>query len=746
MTHQLIATFGLALFFGIAFVTIAKRMKISPIVILLIGGIAVGPGAYRLNIIDPTLLGEGLEAIIQISVALILFEGGLTLDLKGYRQVSSEIRAVLTRGVVITWLCSAVVVKYVMGYPWAVSILAGSLIIVTGPTVIGPLLKRVGVHQKLNNFLHWEGVLIDPIGVFIALLCYEWIIGHDAILLFLSRFTSGIAIGVVCGFIIARIIRKNWIPEESLNIFVLAAALGIYTLSDMLVFESGLLSVVIAGFVIGTADTPQIDRIKVYKAQLIELLIGLLFVLLAANLAIDTYRGEYLLKILIAVILVMIVVRPLNIFISTLGSKNFALRDKLFLSWVAPRGIVAASMASLFALNLKASSSGNYAQQAEFLETFTYAVISGTVILQGFSAGWVARLLKVHEPEPTGWLIVGAHKLGRIVANFIQDQGRAVTLLDTNIRMAAVARRNGFVAISDNAITVNPDNTPELFGIGNVLAITENEELNELICQRWSKKLKNPNLYQWRQLSLPEEEQTSETVLSGTPIWTSLPLGRVIKMSVENKDISFMQGQSNAESINHPERVLMSRMDSRILPFLPENAKGPCMFLIYQPFTVSVDLHIKPEWITISSARSMSDIIEELLNILRNDYPDLETASIHKHMMDIENEYSSLIGFNIALPHGYSEKLDESIVMVAKTTRRVLSKINNDEVHLVFMVLSPRDKPNEHINTLSEISKFIMNEENREKLFTASSHADMVEVFFPEMRDNKPSQKGETGS
>ncbi|HMB20475.1 MAG TPA: PTS sugar transporter subunit IIA, partial [Spirochaetota bacterium] len=145
----------------------------------------------------------------------------------------------------------------------------------------------------------------------------------------------------------------------------------------------------------------------------------------------------------------------------------------------------------------------------------------------------------------------------------------------------------------------------------------------------------------------------------------------------------------------------------------------------------------KPEWITISSARSMSDVIEELLNILRNDYPDLETASIHKHMMDIENEYSSLIGFNIALPHGYSEKLDESIVMVAKTTRRVISKINNDEVHLVFMVLSPREKPNEHINTLSEISKFIMNEENREKLFTASSHADMVEVFFPQMRKEK---------
>ncbi len=733
MTHEIIATFALALFFGILFVAIAKRLKVSPIVILLIGGILVGPGAYRLNIIDPMKLGDGLVAIIQMSVALILFEGGLTLDLKGYRQVSSEIRAALTGGVLITWIGSAAIIKYVFGYPWVFAILAGSLIIVTGPTVIGPLLKRVGVHQRLNNFLHWEGVLIDPIGVFIALLCYEWIIGHDAILLFLSRFLSGIVIGLVCGYILARIIRKNWIPEENLNLFVLAAALGIYTLSDMLVLESGLLSVVISGFVIGTLDTPQMDRIKIHKAQLIELLIGLLFVLLAANLSIDTYRGEYLLKILLVVILVMIVIRPLNIFVSTIGSKNFNLRDKLFLSWIAPRGIVAASMASLFALNLKGSGS-RFADEAAFLETFTYAVISGTVILQGFSAGWIARLLKLHEPEPTGWLIVGAHKLGRIVANFIQDQGRAVTLIDTNIRMVAVARRNGFTSISDNAITVNPDNTPELFGVGNVLAITENEELNELICQRWSRKLKNPNLYQWRQLSLPDEKAAPEATPTGTPVWTSLPLGRVIKMSIENKDIAFMQGQSEAGSINHPERVLMSRVGDRVYPFLPEDTEGPCMFLLYQPFTVSVDLHIKPEWVIFSTARSMSGVIQELLDVLRNEYPDLETASIHKHMMDIENEYSSLIGFNIALPHGYSEKINESIVMVARLTHRVLSKINNEEVHLVFMVLSPSNDPNMHINTLSEISKFIMNEENREKLFTASSHADLVEVFFPQLR------------
>lgn len=729
MTHQIIMTFSLALFFGIIFVIISGKLRMSPIVILLLGGILLGPGAYRLNIIDPSMLGDGLVAIIQISVALILFEGGLTLDIRGFREVSSEIRSALSIGVLITWFGSAALIHYLFEFPWVFSILAGSLIIVTGPTVIGPLLKRVGVNRRLSHFLHWEGVLIDPIGVFIALLCYEWIIGHNAFMLFFSRFLSGIVIGVVSGLILAWIIRRNWVQEESLNIFVLAMALGIFTISDMIIVESGLLSVTIAGFVVGTADTPQIERIRVYKAQLIELLIGLLFILLAANLTIDTYSNEFLIKIALAVTIVMVVLRPLNIFFSTIGSRNFSIREKLFLSWVAPRGIVAASMASLFAINLKASGS-EYAHLAGFLDTFTFAVISGTVLLQGFSAGWVARLLGVHEPVPTGWLIVGAHHVGRTVANFIRSEGYAVTLIDTNLRNVAVAHRNGFTAIADNALTADPDSTPELFGIGNVLAITENEELNELICQRWESNLRNPNLYQWRHQG-EKDQPKKDAMLSGQPVWGSFPLRQLIKSGEDNQDLSLLHGRGKPGDIRHTERILMSHIQGVMHTGLPETQAEECSFLIYRPFTLRVNLNIKPEWIILSEASSMSEVVRSLLKILQKNYPSLECDEIHGHIMDIEREFSSLVGFNIALPHGYSEVIEESIVMVAKTEGTVISQLNNEEVKLVFLVLSPREKPSEHINTLSEISRFITETENRERLFSASSHKEMVDVFFP---------------
>nr|HPQ51879.1 cation:proton antiporter [Spirochaetota bacterium] len=367
--QQLILTFGGAVFFGILFFAIARRLRVTPIVVLLMGGIFLGPSSFGIGIINPHILGDGLKVIVQLAVALILFEGGMTLDANGYRQVSAEIRHVLTRGVVITWIGSAVAVKFIFDLPWALSVLAGSLIIVTGPTVIGPLLKRIRVKSRLFHFLHWESVLIDPIGVFIALLCFEWIIGHDAIELFIMRLLLGLVVGFGGGLILAFIIRRQWLPDESINVFVLACALGLYALSDVVIPESGLLSVTVAGFVVGYTDTPQIDRLKSYKAQLVDLLIGLLFVLLAANLDIDSITSNYGFNMVLAVVIVMLVVRPLNILISTMGKKTFIFREKLFLGWIAPRGIVAASMASIFALALKERGGGD-AASGKFIEAF----------------------------------------------------------------------------------------------------------------------------------------------------------------------------------------------------------------------------------------------------------------------------------------------------------------------------------------------------------------------------------------
>jgi len=417
LTHQLLVTFSASAFFGIFFIIISNKLKIPSIVLLLLGGILLGP--HGISLIHPASLGTGLNVIIQLAVALILFEGGLTLDAKGYRQVSKEIRNSLTRGIIVTWGLSSLIVKIIFHFPWPIAVLSGSLIIVTGPTVIGPLLKRVRVKKNIYNFLHWEGVLIDPIGVFIALLTYEWLVGERALQFFLFRIVVGISIGLLSGFILYFLIKKKYIQEEILNIFILSYALVIFVFADFFVPESGLLSVTIAGFILGYSKLPQLNSIKLYKAEFINLLIGLLFILLSANLNINFFWGKEGILLGVSVLAIMLIVRPINIFITIPTRKNFSIKDKLFLSWIAPRGIVAASMASLFALNLK-NLKNEYSSYANFIEAFTYLVIIGTVFIQGFTANIVGRLFGVVEPDPSGWLIVGAHNFALEIASFIK--------------------------------------------------------------------------------------------------------------------------------------------------------------------------------------------------------------------------------------------------------------------------------------------------------------------------------------
>ncbi len=729
MTHQIIITFSGAVFFGIIFIILSHRLKIPPIVLLLFGGILIGPGAFGLNIINPSHLGAGFNAIIQLAVGLILFEGGLNLDVKGYRSVSDEIKSSLTVGVLITWFLSAAAIKYLFEFQWLFSILAGSLIIVTGPTVIGPLLKKIGVHKKIHNFLHWEGVLIDPIGVFIALLCYEWIIGANAIAMFAFRLTTGLITGLLSGYFLSKIIKKRLIRNEDLNIFVLACALGIFTISDIIVPESGLMSIAIAGFFVGYSNPPEIEKLKLYKEQLIDLLIGLLFMLLAANLDIESFNKHYGIKMIIAVVVVMIIVRPVNIFASTLLKKNFTFKEKLFLSWVAPRGIVAASMASLFTMNLKRSGIEGFAQNADFLEAFTFSIIFGTVIIQGFTAKPVGKLLNVLEPKATGWLIIGAHRLAQIIADFIKKVGFEVTLIDTNIRLVAVAKRNKLSAICENAITIEPDRFPELYGIGNVLAITENEDLNELACQYWAGKLKDPGLYRWCSAERQRSMGKSAAQRSGKPVWLDVQLNKLIDMINEDKDLSFTTVESDAKKIRHPERVLMCYNKGYLTPHVSSRADGRSLILSYHPFAVDVGFNIKPGCVVFSEAGDFAGVLKQLLACMTDVLTKDAVDRVFNHIIEREKEYSSVIGYNVALPHTYIDGIEDSVVLFAKLKYPIKCRFNEDVISYIFLVLSPRSKPQNHIKTLSEISKFIVNDDNRFRLFNASSEEELIEIF-----------------
>lgn len=524
---------------GCLLTVLARRLHLPTIVLLLLGGFALGP--EWLNVLQSSALGEFLPMIVSLAVGLILFEGALTLDLKEFKQTSIVIKRLLTVGVLITWLGAALTAYLVFDTSPDFALLMGSLIIVTGPTVIVPLLRRIRLQQKLGSILHWEGVLIDTIGVFIAILCFEWVVeggGAVAIPSFLIRVFGGIVIGLIGGFSIYWLMRKNWVPDNIINAFALASAVLIFGATEMIKPEAGLLSVTIAGLIVAIKKPRQLREIKAFKAEIVDLLIGMLFLLLVAGLEfqqfIDFFKqgGGW---VLFSVILI---IRPISIAASSWGTP-LNLREKALLSWVAPRGVVAASMASLFALSL--SGKEDPAGDPALLESFVYSIICATVLIQGLSAGLVAKVLGLQRPAPNDWVIIGAHHFGRELArNLIREGEQNVLLLDTNAWNIALARQEGLPALNGDGREAEKlyENEQSLFGAGYLLALTDNVELNQILMQRWAEELDSEKVFGW----IPINSPTAEDQLTGQTVFSDLSRPAVISTEL-------LQGESILETI-----------------------------------------------------------------------------------------------------------------------------------------------------------------------------------------------------
>ena len=717
-SHDILMTFVVASALGVFLLMLAQHIRISAIVVLLLGGIVAGPEV--LGLLEPANLGNGLNTIVSIAVGLILFEGGLTLDPQGYRQVSKEILGVLTKGVLVTWVASAVAIHLIFDFDWVFCFLSSSLIIVTGPTVIGPLLQRIRVKKRLHHILHWEGVLIDPVGVFIALLSYEWVVSLEtggALVHFFTRFVVGSSIGLAFGLGIYQVLKRNWVRDDIINIFILVTAMLNFGIADHFAHESGLLSVTVAGFIVGYRKTAQLGQIIRYKVELKDYLIGLLFVLLAANLELKKFL-TYGPQLILMVLVVMFLVRPLNIFVSSWRS-NLTVREKLFLSWIAPRGIVAASMASLFAFQL----SQNNIPHAAFLETFTYSVIAGTVIFQGFTAGGVGRLLGVLEPKPKDWLIIGAHKVSRVLARFIQDQGQNVVVLDSNPREIKLAIQEGIPAIYDNAKIATTEDD-KLYGVGNIVALTQNEELNCFFCQRWGKAFSGANLYRW----CSDDFNNPEENLAGTPIWTDINLKALLADS-KDSNLETQVVVANPTSKQAHGRVMAHFFKKEIVLDNPKQSGGVTNILLLAHREEEKQIPTHQKWVVFSEEQTLSQLYTGMLETLLRDYPLIEKENILAELNQREEEFTSLIGHGISLPHTYTDAISETLVMVTRVTPPIPCRHTGSDIALVFMVLSPENNPVEHLNQISKIAKFIMKEENRVSLLKAESAEQLYAII-----------------
>lgn len=480
---------------GVGCQWLAWWVRLPAILFLLISGIIVGS---VLELLDPdTLFGDLLFPIVSLSVAVILFEGSLTLKFDDIRGHGKTVRNLLSVGALITWFIIAYSTHYLIDFPFELAFLFGAVVIVTGPTVITPMLRTVRPNAKIANVLRWEGITIDPLGALLAVLVFDFIISgqqHNAISTIIFTFGKIILVGFSAGFIngwlLGELLRKQIVPQYLRNVITLIAVVAIYVLSDTIEQESGLIAVTIMGMTMANMKDMDIDDILDFKESLSLLLISVLFIILAAR--IEFYQfvqiGWPALSILA---ITMLVARPVSVFVSAIGS-DLSINEKLMISWIGPRGIVAAAVSALFALRLE---NAGYAEAA-LLVPLTFLIIIGTVLIQSATSSYIATLLKVREPSSTGLLIIGAGNVARSIGKELQSQGFKVVLTDSSWENTSMARMDGLETYYGNPISEHADRNLNLVGLGKVLAMSGRGNLDALACLRFKSEFDVKNIYE----------------------------------------------------------------------------------------------------------------------------------------------------------------------------------------------------------------------------------------------------------
>jgi NhaP-type Na+/H+ or K+/H+ antiporter len=460
--------------------TVAARLSIPSIVILLVTGVAAGPdGAGLLN---PAVFGAARSDLVALAVTVILFEGGLALRLEDLRQQQRSLTLLLTAGGLVSMIVGATAAHHLLDIPWTLAVLYGALVIVTGPTVVTPLLSRLTLDRPVRELLISEGVLIDPIGATVAIVAADYVVGSSHMwqagwLVFLRLGVGGV-LGAGAGVALAAVLRRGWIPDDLRNPVVLGAVLLMAALASRLSSEAGLMAAVVQGVVMANAGLRELGRLRQFKEELTVFLLSFIFVVLAADLRLDAVRALGWQALAVVAILIW-VARPLAVFACTVGaSLNFA--QRLFVAWICPRGIVAAAVAGLFSIWLTEKGIPG----GDRLEALVFITVAATVTLQGLSAGLVARLLGVDVPALQGTVIVGADHLGRLLARLLLAGGRQVLLMDANPQHCRAAHAEGLSAYHGDALSVENLEEAGARYADTVVALTRNQELNTLVGQR----------------------------------------------------------------------------------------------------------------------------------------------------------------------------------------------------------------------------------------------------------------------
>jgi NhaP-type Na+/H+ or K+/H+ antiporter len=599
---RLLVGLCLVLVLGVMGQWAASRLKLPAILVLLALGLLAGPVALATvgyKVVDADrLLGDLLMPVVSLSVSIILFEGGLTLNRADLKHVGSTLWRLVTIGAGVTWVLTTLAASWVLGLPWQLSALIGAILVVTGPTVIGPLLRFVRPRGPVGQLLRWEGIVIDPIGATLALLVFESIttahadnqILTNAAGAIVRTLAVGLGVGAAAAAGLVLLLRRFLVPDHLQSPMALMLVVAASTVSNLLQHEAGLLAVTVMGILLANQRLTPIGHILEFKESLSTLLIASLFILLGSRLDLDQLTGlGWRAAAFIAVL--VLVVRPVEILASTADGR-VPWNARLFLMGMAPRGIVAAAVASVFAERLAEAGF----EQADRVVPVVFAVIIATVTIYGLGAAPLARRLGLATRGPGGFLVAGADRTARVIAGAIRDVGLDVLLVDTNYANVAAARMEDLPVVQGSATAHAALEQVDGSGIGRLLALTPNDEVNSLAALHFAKRFGRANVYQPAvdRKALPAKGEAVSIDLAGRTLFADgltyralserIARGMKVKRTALTKEFGyeefrrrygddaipmFVSGDGRAWSVVSPDASITPRAGHTLISLVP---------------------------------------------------------------------------------------------------------------------------------------------------------------------------------
>lgn len=473
---------------GIGAQWVAWRIKVPAIILLSILGVVFGP---VMGVIQPEqAFGELFRPIIGLCVAIILFDGGLSLRLHELSEAGQGVRRLVFPGAPLAWVIYSLAAHYIGGLSWPVSLVFGAIIVVTGPTVIIPMLRQAGLKKRVGNIIKWEGIVNDPLGALLAVLVFEYFVftgggapAVEVIRNFLAAiFVSG-GMGVAAAFLVGWAFPRGYVPEYLKPPVVIALVLLVFSLSNAVQAESGLLAATLFGVILGERDLPSIEELRRFKEYVAVFLVSIVFILLSASIDFEIMAQlDWRAGVLLAAI--MVLARPVAVLLSMYKS-DVPVNERMLVAWVAPRGIVAAAVAGFFA---PAMIDAGYAE-AELLVPLMFSLIFVTVAVNGGTVRWFAAKLDLAVSHRNGLLIVGASAWSTELARVLKDLGCSVTVADASWHRLKLLRMAGLNYFYGQVISESAHQRLDLTETGYLLAATDNDAYNALVCSGFANEL-----------------------------------------------------------------------------------------------------------------------------------------------------------------------------------------------------------------------------------------------------------------